>query len=1123
IADTFRTGQSGGTVVDAGVTVTDADSADQAGATVRITGGLATAEDELHFADTADITGAYTSGDGTLTLTGDATTAAYEAALQTVTYTDTAVLPDATDREITFTVTDSSGTASAGAGATKTIHVHVNAAPTLAPAGAATFTETAAAPAAGDAIAVAPDLTVDDTDTTNLVGATVTIGAGHAAGEDVLDLPTTPGIAASWDAPTGTLTLTGAASPATYQAALRTVTYNNTSDAPDTTDRTVTFVADDGETVHRLSAGLDRTVHVVATDDAPTAPNRSFTAAAGAVGNTVLLVHDAASGAAPAVTGPAKVVTGGLTTTATDPDGPDLTVVPATARATTGGGTVDLLADGDVVYHPAAGFTGSDTFTYTITDGATPTPDTATGTVTIAVATPVWYVDGSAAVGGDGRSDHPFTSLADVDGAGGAGDVDATGDRIFLAPGTYTGGLALENTQQLLGAAAGLTVPDGGSGTVTLVAPAPGGAASEVDGGVTLATGNTLDGVDLGTTGGGAAYALSGASAGHVAFSRGSIVNPAGGAISITGSGNVLDIAVTTLSATGGTGRGVWLQGASGTFTDSDTDGAISGGSNGGVQLDNDSGLAFSLAATVTTSGAASPPVSATNLSGGTTAAFHGAVSAASGPGIVLASNTGSGITFDGGVNVTSTSALTPALSATGGGVLTVGGGTNTLTGAGGGTLTVSHTTIGAGGLTFQSVAATNPTGSGIVLDTTGSSGGLTVTGTGTAGSGGTITGATGPGIALTSASGTRLTDLEITDGHDDGLRAETVGTLSLSDSTVSDNGDATGESGVDLADATGTTTLSADTITGNAENGVRLSNGSGTAILNVTGGTIGDQSGAHGNDGLQVVGTGSGTETVTVSATTFSNNRGDHVQVSADSGSTVGQTIGISDTTMSSTVAGILGGGIAITPGGNTTITPTISDNTISGAVASAIVVDAVDGGPQVRARITGNTINSAGADGIQVSARSTAILWTLVSTNQIHQYGFAGIEVQQGDGNGTVNASVYANVLSNPTADAAYGILAEIGTSDPNSAGTTDQGTSCLGIGRATAPTMPNTLTGSVPAGGTDLSVTQRFGTTVQLPGYTGGGVAGFLSAQNTGVSTIAANGTFVNTSGGSLCPPP
>ena len=75
-------------------------------------------------------------------------------------------------------------------------------------------------------------LTVTDVDSTNLAGATVSITATYVTGQDVLGFTNQNGITGSFDAATGVLTLTGTATVANYQTALRSVTYANTSDNP---------------------------------------------------------------------------------------------------------------------------------------------------------------------------------------------------------------------------------------------------------------------------------------------------------------------------------------------------------------------------------------------------------------------------------------------------------------------------------------------------------------------------------------------------------------------------------------------------------------------------------------------------------------------------------------------------------------------------------------------------------------------------------------------------------------------------------------------------------------------------------------------------------------------------
>ncbi|WP_163095017.1 hypothetical protein, partial [Acinetobacter baumannii] len=65
------------------------------------------------------------------------------------------------------------------------------------------------------------------------------------------------------------LTLTGTDTVANYQSALRSVTYADNSENPSTLARTVTFTADDGQSVNHLSAGSNHTINVTAVDDAP--------------------------------------------------------------------------------------------------------------------------------------------------------------------------------------------------------------------------------------------------------------------------------------------------------------------------------------------------------------------------------------------------------------------------------------------------------------------------------------------------------------------------------------------------------------------------------------------------------------------------------------------------------------------------------------------------------------------------------------------------------------------------------------------------------------------------------------------------------------------------------------
>src|SRR5205085_10453338 len=135
-----------------------------------------------------------------------------------------------------------------------------------------------------------------------------------------------------------------------------------------------------------------------------------------------------------------------------------------------------------VIYNPPPGFTGTDTFTYTVrdagADGILGNADDKTDTATVTLhvgngtATPgtnvIWFVNPAAAAGGDGRLTNPFNCYT---GPGAScfstTAADDPGDTVFLYAGAHTGGYMLLNNEKLIGAGAsdtlvnftGFTVP----------------------------------------------------------------------------------------------------------------------------------------------------------------------------------------------------------------------------------------------------------------------------------------------------------------------------------------------------------------------------------------------------------------------------------------------------------------------------------------------------------------------------------------------------------------------------------------------------------------------------------------------------------------------------------------
>ncbi|MEM9643699.1 MAG: DUF4347 domain-containing protein, partial [Planctomycetota bacterium] len=137
------------------------------------------------------------------------------------------------------------------------------------------------------AVAVSDTVTVTDTEN-SIASATVQITGGYVTGEDFLALAAPLGLSQSFNATSGMLTISGIDTAANYQAALRTVTYRNNSNAPSSAQRTITFQVNDGT---NSSGTASRLVTVSPSNDAPT----STPTIVGTATEDVTLTADASS------------------------------------------------------------------------------------------------------------------------------------------------------------------------------------------------------------------------------------------------------------------------------------------------------------------------------------------------------------------------------------------------------------------------------------------------------------------------------------------------------------------------------------------------------------------------------------------------------------------------------------------------------------------------------------------------------------------------------------------------------------------------------------------------------------------------------------------------------------
>jgi Domain of unknown function (DUF4214)/Bacterial Ig domain len=570
---------------------------------------------------------------------------------------------------------------------------------------------------------------------------------------------------------------------------------------------------------------------------------------------------------------------------------------------TSNSGTVTMNADGSFKYNPPVGFSGADSFWYTLTKDS-PSTGFPTGfpsgsaKVTINVSAPIWFVNSAAAGSGDGRLSTPFNCLTGAASGcfsavndGGAGHPKA-GDFIFLyknptPPAAFTGGLTLLNDQKLIGegasatlaSIAGVSVPAGSDPLPTTGnAPPVITTVAAATNGINIGVGNsnTLRGFTIGNTTG--FKIASGASFGTLTTSE----------MALSGTGGALNLNTGTLAATfistastSSASQGVVLQSVGGTLTTGGT--TISGntmqcilvsgstvtanfgntsctGGTDGISLQNNSAGTRTFGTLSVTNNSAVGFLHAvggglTNVTGLTTINNPGTrgidiENAAASNGVTFANvnNTSSGST---GVFLTNNAgavAFADLDIAPDDGQIALIASTNS------GPITSTSGTITA---VFGAAIVATSTPLSLILDSTSSSGGTnsisltTVTGTSIFGAG-TLSGASGGpsflvsgGTVSTTYSGnitffnSSAATVSVTGGH--------TGTLTFNTGTVS----ATTGTGLQFDNADGTYNFNGTTTLNGGDAGIDILNGSGgtftfganTSITNPSGTTFNLQS----------------------------------------------------------------------------------------------------------------------------------------------------------------------------------------------------------------------------------------------------------------------------------------
>lgn len=240
-ADLVYEAGSGRVEITGTLTVEDDDSRQLRSASVRFTSGYNLFQDVLRYNKIDGINGTWNQLTGVLTLIGRASVSNYQQALRSIQYENTNTSnPSETTRTVSFRVFDGDDNSN-----TLTRNIVINK-PNKVPRLSNIETTRVVYCINSGALPVTSNLRVTAAENPNLVSAEITITSGYSPSEDFLRFTNQSGITGSWEPSAGVLTLSGEASAASYQNALRSIRFENTNTVdPTGGTRVVTFTVSD--------------------------------------------------------------------------------------------------------------------------------------------------------------------------------------------------------------------------------------------------------------------------------------------------------------------------------------------------------------------------------------------------------------------------------------------------------------------------------------------------------------------------------------------------------------------------------------------------------------------------------------------------------------------------------------------------------------------------------------------------------------------------------------------------------------------------------------------------------------------------------------------------------------
>lgn len=806
-----------------------------------------------------------------------------------------------------------------------------------------------------------------------------------------------------------------------------------------------------------------------------------------------------------------------------------LVITSAPTVSANGGNVLINTTTGAFTYNPPAGFEGTDTFTYTLSNG-TGLNDTAT--VTIQVSGMIWFINASAGVGGDGRFNSPFNCFVGTNCFDDT-TLDEAGDSIFLYSGNYAGGQTLLNNQKLIGQGASATLAEiAGIATIppfSNALSAMGGTNPTITttvaatNAINLGQNNTIRGITIGNTTGSKLNALATVGTlmiGPVSGISDVTLNGTGQALSLTGGGTLAARFASVSSDSGATG--ITLTGMGGSLESPTTN--IQNSVGIGISVSNSvAGGTFNFGAT-TSNSSAGTGVSLTGTANSIIFADLDITPDSGQRGFYATNNTGTITTTSGTINTTNQPAVeivgtsaanrTPinitfdSVSSNGAanGILvqnTSNGGTgfriigNGSTDGSGGTISnitnrgasfINANDISLSNMTFANVGTTNGADPAVAHSTCGDLGPL---------SGGNS--GCNAGIHFDTVTGAALSNVDLNGGNQVGINGNNLSNFTLTNSNVLNFGNQVREDGLKFRNLLGTSSITGTTISGNEAVQVHVENISGTLTsLTITNTVISTSAAPNGSHGILFDTHSTATGKLIVQGVTFSNLFSNCIDALSESSSGGLEVVVNGDPTganLRNSFTGCGASAITIAQNGAAPVRFNIFNNGtaasptfLGGNSSSAININQAGSTPQsanMQGAITGNfigntnspTSSTVGGDGIAAATIAPGTLTVAINNNRIRGVGANGIRVQMSEE--TNNAQRLNLTLLNNDA---------LVTNDPNGfdgirvqAGALagDAGTLCAEI---------NNNDGGTVAAGNDFTVRNRFVTTFQLRGYGG-----------------------------------